>query len=164
VWVVRDDDRPDEHVVLDRHQFREAAAVDADTTAHAAAELEHRVGAHADVVAEPVVLADAGALAGVQAGADHAARLHRREGTHDGAGADVKRGLALASAPRRLADDARRLQITALTERHNGIQTYVVRSNTSFDGVVRRPPPYRVFSALSRPSHTSISSMPTTDL
>ena len=65
-----------------------------------------------------VVLADAGALAGLQAGAEGAPGVDGRERPHDGAGADDERQLALAGAPRRLAEDARRLQVAALAERH----------------------------------------------
>ena len=122
---------PDEDVVLDGHQLEEAAAVDAHAAADAVAELEHGVGADADVVADDVVLADAGALAGLQAGAEGAAGVDGGERPDDGAGADGERELALAGAPRRLADDAGRLQVAALAQRDVGIQGDAGRGRSS---------------------------------
>ena len=128
VRVVGEDDvGPDEDVVLDGHELEEAAAVDAHAAADAVAELEHGVGADADVVAEAVALADAGALAGLEAGADDAAGVDGGERPHDGAGPDGERTLALPGAPRRLADDARRLQVVALAQGDVGIQLDVGR-------------------------------------
>ncbi len=128
VRVVGEDDvGPDEDVVLDGHELQEAAAVDAHAAADAIAELEHRVGADADVVAQAVVLTDARALAGLQAVADDAAGVDGGERAHDGAGADGERALALAGAPRRLADDAGRLQVVPLAHGHVGVQGDVGR-------------------------------------
>ena len=53
-------------------------------------------------------------------GAEGAAGVDRGERPDDGAGADGERQLALAGAPRRLADDARRLQVAALAEHDVG--------------------------------------------
>ena len=85
VRVVGEDDvGPDEDVVLDGHELQEAAAVDAHAAADAIAELEHRVGADADVVAQAVALAaDARALAGLQAVADDAAGVDGGERAHE---------------------------------------------------------------------------------
>src|SRR5450756_1342900 len=117
VRVVGEDDvGADEDVVLDGHQLEEAAAVDAHAAADAVAELEDGVGADADVVADVVALADAGALAGLQAGAEGAPGVDGGEGPYDGAGADGERTLALAGAPRRLAEDAWRLQVAAVAQ------------------------------------------------
>ena len=138
VRVVGEDDvGPHEHVVLDGHQLEEAAAVDAHAAADAVAELQDGVGADADVVAEPVALADAGALAGLEARADDAAGVDGRERAHDGAGPDGERTLALPGAPRRLADDARRLQVVTLTQGDVGVQLDVGRhalASRSADG------------------------------
>ena len=90
--------------------------MDAHAVADAVAELENCARADADVVADLVALADARALTGLQAGAEGAPRVDSGERPYDGAGADGERTLALAGAPQRLADDARRLQVAALAE------------------------------------------------
>ena len=120
--VGEDDVGAHEDVVLDGHQLEEAAAWMRTRSPMRLPNSSDGVGADADVVAELVVLADAGALAGLQAGAEGAPGVDGRERPDDGAGADGERALALAGAPRRLADDARRLQVAALAQRDVGIQ------------------------------------------
>src|SRR5712692_164175 len=101
--IGEDDVRADEHIVLEGHELEEAPGVDAHARAEAVAELERRMRADGNVVAQHVVLADRCALSGLEARADRRTGIDRGERTDDRVRADDQRELALLLSARRAA-------------------------------------------------------------
>src|SRR5207302_4051273 len=89
-----------EFVVVDLRELEEAPGVHAHPRADAIAEFERRVRPDRNVVADDVVLADRGALPGLETRADARPGVDRRERTDHRAGIDDELELALFLAAR----------------------------------------------------------------
>ena len=77
--VSKDDVGRDEDIVLDGHQLKEAASVDAHSVADPVPRLEHRVGSDRDIVADDVVLSDRDAVPRLEPIADRRSTVDCRE-------------------------------------------------------------------------------------
>jgi hypothetical protein len=127
VWIIGEDGvRPDEDVIGYRDHLQETAAMDADVVADGVIEFQNGIGAHADSVADPVILADGSPLACLEIIADMVAGVNGREGSDDGHPADDDRQCPRFGPARGLSDDAGSMNDGPGTDLNVGIDTAVI--------------------------------------